>query len=299
MLFYQRTLILFIFLMESFVSHAKALRIASGSIASDEILWELLSRAERSNELVAVSSLWGQKPYSRFENNSLPESVQSRVGDNLESIIQLKPDIVFLASYNRPELVFQLKKSGIKVISQDRFGSLEDIYRNIIEIGEATKTQLQARELVAQMKQSIKQINQWHKKHTPGTTYINYSSFGSFMGKNTSFHAIVESLAGQNLSAQQGIVGWAKLSDERLVGLNPDFIITSYSEASAKKAILEQLRNTPWKHLDAVKKGRILFVDEKNLLAVSQHIVEAIDDIHQQVKEALEKTSTKGASLEP
>lgn len=260
----------------------KISRIASGTIASDEIILELLQRRDQLERLIAVSSLWGHAEYSRLSVGELPKSVEGRVGDSIESLLMLRPDLVVLASYNRVEFLEQLRQSGVKLLVQENFRSIRDIKDNILEIGKALDTESSSKALVSEMKQEFATLKKSPLRHVSGRRlrYLNYSKFHNFYGEDTIFHSIVEELDGVNLVAESGLKGWNQISDEVLVTFQPDIIIAAARNKPDEKSIRRHMATTSWRHLKAVQDDRIIFVNTFDLQSVSHHIVNAVKQIH-------------------
>lgn len=256
-------------------------RIGTATLASDEIVWELLKRIGKEERLIAVSTLWGHARFSRYRLEELPSHVEGRIGDNIESLLKLKPDLVLLASYNRPEYIRQVQSTGIKVLIQERFLSVEDITANILQIGEHIGAKSAAKDLVSEMQARLDQLakRQISNKNGRKLRFLNYSSFGTLSGKDTSFDSMIQKVGGVNLSAEIGLKGWSRLSDEVLVTLNPDVIIAVMGDENQEET-LSQMLKTNWKHLEAVKERRIIFIPEKLIQSVSHHMIEAIEYIH-------------------
>ena len=83
-----------------------------------------------------------------------------------------------------------------------------------------------------------------------------------------------------NVISELGLNSWAPLSQEVLVGLDPDWIVTSGSTQEFKP-ILKKLRaEKVWGRFRAVREGHIIVIPEALLSTVSQHIVELVATLH-------------------
>lgn len=108
-------------------------RVVSTSLAGDEILIALLKEAGQLHRLKAVSALADQRDYSSVADQL--GTIKHRAGRELESTLALKPDLVVLASYNRPEMISRFKAAKVPTFTLADFTSLEGIRSNIMALG--------------------------------------------------------------------------------------------------------------------------------------------------------------------
>lgn len=249
-------------------------RIASATVGTDEILFEILSRRQELHRLIAVSIFSENKKYSHLEK--IPASIKGRVGDSVEALLALKPDLAIVASYNRQEISHQLKAAGVQVISQENFRSLSDIQENIRMIGRVTATFQEAEALVQEMQKELQATKAL--KACPGgdPTFIQYSGYDTVPGAGTIINDAAAHAGVINLAARLKLSGWAPLSQEILVTLNPDFVVTA-GEPQQKKEIHAQLLKSPaWQKLKAVQAGRIIIIPDRQLYTVSHHVTKLV-----------------------
>ncbi|HYX31897.1 MAG TPA: ABC transporter substrate-binding protein [Oligoflexus sp.] len=249
-------------------------RIASATVGTDEILFDILSRRQELHRLIAVSIFSDNKSYSHLDK--LPSSIKGRVGDSVEALLALKPDLVIVASYNRQEISHQVKAAGIPIITQDNFRSLMDIQNNIRLIGRVTGTEKEAEALVQEMQRDLHNAKpkQACKKGDP--TFLQYSGYDTVPGADTIINDAAAHAGLINLAARLKLKGWAPLSQEVLATLNPDFIIVAGDPAQAK-TIHKQLKKAPaWQKLAAVQAGRVVVIPERQLYTVSHHVTKLV-----------------------
>ncbi|MCX6131001.1 MAG: ABC transporter substrate-binding protein [Proteobacteria bacterium] len=223
-------------------------RIASAFVGADEIILALL--ADEPQRLVALSPLARDIRYSSIANEAKRWQV---FGEEFESLIKLKPDLVIAARYTRPEWIQLLKIAKIKTFVLGDFSSIEDIKRNIKTIGSLLQKERAADALIANFQLKIDSIKKNCKLQ--GKKVLSYSPSGQVMGKGTSFNDIFAFLGAENLAASIGINAWAILSQEKILTLPIDYIIAE-GELSEKTLFLAKLRQaSPWKHLKAIQEG--------------------------------------------
>lgn len=256
-------------------------RIASGTVGSDEILLQLLKGDEQ--RLIAVSTFAVDPRYSFIEK--LPPSVKGRVGENIESLLLLKPDLVIIASYTSVEVAAQLKAAKVNVQIQKSFGGLKDIEANILELGKLTGKDKEAEVLVASMETTIDKAiaNQAKCKQRPKV--LQYASSDILPGTETIIDDIMERSGFHNILRDINFKGWAPISSEILAQQNPDFIIASSVEAPSKAALIEKMMHSAaWGKLDAVKNGRVIMIPDRLLYTVSHHAAELVVFLAKELK---------------
>lgn len=252
----------------------KPRRIVSASIASDEILWLILKKAKSLNSLVGVSYLAEQERFSHISKEV--RSVPFKVGMSLETFLKAKPDLIVLASFNRPELVQQIEQLSLPVFVLNDFKEIEDIIESIRAlstlIGEQEAGILVEREFLAEltkMQESVLGTKQYPK-------LLSMVGEQGIMAKGTLFDAMVSLSGGVNASSSLNLYGWPKLGDETLIRLNPDYLVVP-EEGAQTKELLVSLRNKPstrgWK---AVKNCALIRIPSRNLSAASPFILEGI-----------------------
>jgi iron complex transport system substrate-binding protein len=249
-------------------------RIASATVGTDEILFEILSRRHELNRLVAVSVFSENKKYSHLEN--IPSSIKGRVGDSVEALLALKPDLAIVASYNRQEISHQLKAAGVQVITQENFRSLHDIQENIRMIGRITGTSKEAEALVQEMQKELRATQAVKACAAGHPTFIQYSGYDTVPGSDTIINDAAAHVGLINLAARLKLKGWAPLSQEVLATLNPDFVVTS-GDPTQKKDIQAQLAKSPaWQKLKAVQAERVIVIPDRELYTVSHHVTKLV-----------------------
>ncbi|OYT70138.1 MAG: hypothetical protein CFK52_11875 [Chloracidobacterium sp. CP2_5A] len=248
-------------------------RIVSQTVATDEILLAMIS----PERLAAVSSLADDPRYSYCADRA--KLVAGRCGANAESILQLQPDLIFVASYSRAELVELLSASGAPVYRFTKFGGLNDIKSNIRALGEAVAEPAAAADLVADLERRFAALAERarHRRQRPRLMSFGASRFTA--GKETTFDDLIRAIGGVNIAAEQGIVGFRQISPEQLAQWKPDYVITS-AESGQEDAVRQRLLDDP---SVAVAIGRdpqrIVVVESRALTTVSQHLADAAEHL--------------------
>ncbi len=250
-------------------------KIASGTVGTDEVLLEILKGEEE--RIVALSKLADDPRYSFI--TQIPKSVKARVGDNVENVLLLKPDIVFLASYTGALISEQLKAAGIKVHVQKSFDSFDDVKANIQEVGNLVGKPKEALALVKGMEAKIARAKKEQKTCKKGKkpSFLQYVANDFLPGEGTIIDDVGHIAGYRNLLRDISWKGWAQISQEILIQQNPDVIIASENDAPTKEKMLEILRKSPtWKRMSAVREGRIILVPDRLLYTVSHHTADLV-----------------------
>ena len=100
-------------------------RVVSQTVGTDELLVALAEPAQ----IAALSHLSRDPEYCAVARQAA-RFPQLAEGD-AETVLRHRPDLVLVSSYTRPELLAQLRRSGIRIFSFDRFNTLEDVYAGL------------------------------------------------------------------------------------------------------------------------------------------------------------------------
>lgn len=189
-----------------------------------------------SNTEIAYSLGLGDKIIGVSEYDNYPEEVSTiekvtGMDVNVELIVSLNPDIVLahesgiLSSASSLE---QLEQAGIDVIVVDDAQNFEEVYETIYFVGEITNKNNEATEVVNEMKQHLKEIQEKIASYeTDVTVYTEISPEPSIFtaGKNTFIDEILNYLNVTNIFDEEG---WLAIDSESVVLKNPDYIFTTY-----------------------------------------------------------------------
>jgi iron complex transport system substrate-binding protein len=245
-------------------------RIISQTLATDEILLAICP----PERLIAVSTLALDPQYS---NVVVPaRQVAQYVSDNVERILSLQPDLIFVANYTRAETLELLKTATAPILRLTQFQRIEDIKNNIRLIGYAIGEEQRADNLIAQMTSEIQAILTRIPTTQPRPRVISYSLDHYTAGRYTTFDDMINLIGAINIAAEQGVEHYVKISDEQILTWQPQFII-SHAQVSEFDKVYRQLLNNPAiAASEAGQTGKIIIVDNRYLFAVSQYIVSAI-----------------------
>lgn len=257
------------FLIFLFAAQALAApnKIVSVSLASDEILLELLTTCKKKSALVAVSAVADRKSSSYIYDQV--KDIPARVHSEPESVLKLKPDLVIAATFNRPELLDLLRKKNIPLLVLEKFSSHQDIAENIRLIGQATGCEKEADVMIKTFLAKIQALRTAGAKQKLETA-VSWSSDLTVMAAGTLFDDLLTMNHLENAASKAGLKEWPRISPESLRKWNPDWVVIGCDDDCTKIEAL--VKNDPaWRNLNAVKNGRFIRVLPRALVNASQY----------------------------
>ena len=251
-------------------------RIISATLATDHILSDLID----PQRLLAVSSYIDYPSLSNiigFYNKNI-----SRTEGEIESILALQPDLVFVASYSNPETVRYLLRSHIPVVRLSEFNSFADIFNNVRIAAEVTDTKAKAEVIIHNLELRIAFIkNQVKDKSKPKVLYYDLNGYS--VGGNSLMDEAIQLSGGINVASGVLADGENKISEELAISLQPDVIVMNqwvFNQSDGEQSPATILRNKKaWADVPAVKNKRLYAVPGIWLRSVSQHRIKGVEAI--------------------
>lgn len=200
------------------------------------------------------------------------------ISPDIEKIVSLKPDLVFAtAEGNRPDVVETLKRVGIKVYVLDPH-HLEDIFREVLSIGEMTGQIDTAREKVKDLRGKIETI----QKRAEGMKRVKILYLISIdpmisAGPGSFIHDLIEIAGGENVAAQS-VTRYPRMQMEEIVIKDPEVIL-------GPPDIIENVRawKRKWDKISAVRHNRIYSIDPDIISRPGPRIVEGLEQVYQYI----------------
>lgn len=269
-------------------------RIISATLATDHILSDLVD----PQRIVAVSSYIDYPSMSNIVG-FYPPSI-SRTQGEIESMLALQPDLVFVASYSNPETVRYLLRSDISIVRLGEFTSFANIFKNIRLVANVTDSQAKGEAIIRSTQQRIEFIKNQVKdqaKEQAKPRILYYDLNGYSVGGNTLTDEAIKLAGGINVA--DGIIadGENKISEELAISLQPDVIVLNQWVLNHKQdevSPAQQLKDKQaWQDVPAVKNNRVYSIPGNLLRSVSQHRIQGVEMmaklIHPQIKIYQEK----------
>lgn len=219
-----------------------------------------------------------------------PEEAKSiaKIGDtmnpNMESIIALKPDVVFVSTASQIETFMKtLEANGIAVYVTNPAGPI-DVVRNLNDFGRLFGTVETAERLTSSVTERINAVTSkvgfvkdrkeegFRNPFRPIKTFVQISKEPLFTIGRASFLNEWLYMAGAFSVTHNVETAYPKLSKETAVGLVPEVILLSDSEDN-------QEPNDAFKNSPAVKNGRVYKINADIISRPGPRLVDALEQI--------------------
>jgi len=254
---------------------ARPHRIVSQTLGSDEILFGVCA----GDRLVGVSHLALDDRYSNVADQA--RSLSPPMVNNVEQIVELRPDVAFVASYSAAEQVELLRATGIAVFRLTNFDHIDGIVSNIRAVGYAVGEDQCAANLVSRIEQRLDEIAGEAAAYSSRPRVMLYEPSGYTAGSNTLIDEMLRKVGARNVAAEHGIEGSMRISAEAVAQWQPDFLVAGAARGEFDKVKRSLLTDRAIARSPAGRSGRIIVVDDRFLLCVSQYIVAAMEQLEE------------------
>lgn len=234
-------------------------------------LTEIVFAVSAGDKLVGVTSFCNYPA----EAQSI-QKVSDTLTPNIENIIALKPQVVFVSTASQLESFMQtLDEQNIAVFVTAPDG-IDGIYKSIQDVGTILGRETNAEEVVTGLKKRVSFV----KNQTVGIerpkVFVQIDKNALYtIGKESFITDIIYRAGGVSATADVG-TAYPKLSKETALALRPDVIILSESDGNREPS--DVFKNSP-----AVKNGRVFSVDADLLSRPGPRIVDALEEIAKKI----------------
>ena len=234
-------------------------------------LTEIVFAVSAGDKLVGVTSFCNYPA----EAQSI-QKVSDTLTPNIENIIALKPQVVFVSTASQLESFMQtLDEQNIAVFVTAPDG-IDGIYKSIQDVGTILGRETNAEEVVTGLKKRVSFV----KNQTLGIerpkVFVQIDKNALYtIGKESFITDIIYRAGGVSATADVG-TAYPKLSKETALALRPDVIILSESDGNREPS--DVFKNSP-----AVKNGRVFSVDADLLSRPGPRIVDALEEIAKKI----------------
>ena len=257
-------------------------RIVSVSISSDEILLALVP----PSRLAAVTYLADDPGIS---NVTAPvKSIAGRVRSvTPEALLKLNPDLIVAPDYVKPDMVKTFRDVGIPLYVYHTDTNIREVEETIRALGTLVQEPDKANRLVLTMEQRLQAV-QKRVADIPAARrkrVAYYGAGGFYYMPKSSFQDICRKAGGADVTEDLSYDKPGILPQEILVDLNPDvFMITAWNydgNHDPDKMARELLANPAYGETKAVREKAVAILPATHILSLSQHIVDAVEDLAQ------------------
>lgn len=181
---------------------------------------------------------------------------------SVEKIVSLEPDLVVASGGVQQPVVEALEQVGVPVIALAP-SDFEDVYENILLIGQVTGHEAQATEVVEEIRTRMdavaEKVAAVPREKRPRVFWEVFDEPLMTAGPSTFTGQMIELAGGVNIFADV-TEDYPQINPEEVIARDPDVIIGPDSHAD--KLTPEQVAARPgWDQIEAVKDGRIHLID--------------------------------------
>jgi len=231
-------------------------RIASQTLIADRVLSDLCE----PTRIVAFTSHGAQESVIAHR---LAGKEQLPARAPIERVLALKPDLLLVNNLVDPGYVEHLREHGVRVFDLGHMRGLDTLLPNIRAIGwligEPERAELYARHLEDRLDRVAAPRT---GKPRPKAMYVSIYGDRMYGGAGrTSYHEVLVHAGLDDVAAEAGLDGWPELTNERILALDPEVIVTQKNMGAvicrhAGLGVLKPCRGAgkfvelPWQLLD-------------------------------------------------
>lgn len=198
-----------------------------------------------------------------------------------EQILSLEPDLLFIQDYHYFEyedVLAEFEEAGIQYLVIEGVESFEATYDSIELIGEAVGHYDEATAVTSEMRSELEALEEQAEAISEDErklvwTEVSPSPDIFTTGTGTFFHEMLEIINADNAAADHE--GWVQLTEEEMVTLTPDVIITTYGYY-VEDVQDEVAERDGWQDIPAVENGEIHDIDNDTVSRPGPRLVEGV-----------------------
>jgi iron complex transport system substrate-binding protein len=261
------------------VQAATLIDMVGREVELDEPPRRIISLAPSLTEILyalgAGDAVVGVTDYATYPPEvEIKPSVGGGINPNLEVIVALKPDLIFVsADANRWDTITQLEQLQIPVFGIKPVG-IEGVFASIDKVGQVLGGKREAEELVAGMRRRMAIVSEKVKGLArPKVLYVIWIDPLIVAGGGTVINGLIDVAGGTNVVR---IPGFSRYSLEQVLVHEPDVIVLALDGGVPEDR--EVLRRLPgWREMRAVREGGVRVIDANLINRPGPRIVEAAE----------------------
>ena len=198
---------------------------------------------------------------------------------SLETVVNLKPDLVLAGEITTPELVASLENLGIKVFYLKNPLNLDEMYAMLKIVGALSGHTTEADALVKNLQQrgAAMQVKLAKVTSHPTVFYELDATDPSkpyTPGPGTLYTNLISMAGGENIGSRLS-TAWAQISLEQLLVDDPTYILLGDANFGTTPEMVGQ--RAGWQTLTAVKEGRVLPFDDNLLVRYGPRLLDGLE----------------------
>jgi iron complex transport system substrate-binding protein len=182
---------------------------------------------------------------------------------SIEKILSVRPDLVLARGEIQRGVIEALEQSSIPVMAIEP-SSFDEVYGTLTLIGRLTDQAQEATRVVAEMQRRVARVRQKVAAIPPhrrvSVFYKAYDEPLLTAGPSTFIGRLIDLAGGVNIFADL-TASYPQVSAEEVLRRNPDVILEPASNGTQLPSETA-LRHPGWRHLAAVKHGRVYLLDD-------------------------------------
>lgn len=204
-------------------------------------------------------------------------SVQSGYETNIEEIIALQPQVLFMSTMAQTEeQVQQLENAGIRVIVSDA-QDIAGVYTAITLLGDVTGHADEASAVIASMQTRLAACAAPEKSGKTVYFEISPLQWGLWTAGGGTFMNELADLVGiDNVFAD--VSGWASVSEEQVIARDPAMILTTTTDYGTEPSPVDEiLGRAGWEQLSAITAGQVFQADNDSITRPGPRLADAAE----------------------
>jgi len=269
-------------------AYPMTINAANGKVTLDAMPARIVSMSPTATEMLfaigAGDQVVAADSYSNYPSDA-PTTKLSAYEPNAEAIANYEPDLVIYAT-DPGDLQSSLDKLKIPALSEPAASTLDDVYAQMEQLGQATGHVDEAAAQVSALKQKIQSVVDQVGDAGKGMTYYYELDDTYYSVTSDTFIGAVLSELGLKSIADQAkgaSSGYPQLSAEYIVQSNPDLILLADTKCCGQDA--DKVAKRPgWSDLSAVTNGGVVELDDD----IASRWGPRIADLLQQIGDAVQ-----------
>jgi iron complex transport system substrate-binding protein len=199
-------------------------RVTTLAPSAAQTMWEIGGREQVVGASQFASYLEGA--------DSRTNVSASGFGVNVEKVVSTEPDLVLAPNTIGNETVTKLRDAGVTVFRFEAATSIDDIEAKTTLIGQLTGNCEGAATANAWMNQNVEAAQSAvDGAEQPNVVYPLGGGYAA--GGDTFINAMITASGGTNVVAEEGLSGYPKLNDEKVVELAPEVVLVTSPQGAA------------------------------------------------------------------
>jgi iron complex transport system substrate-binding protein len=254
-------------------------RIISLTSFTDDILLDLVDHSR----LIGVTQLSEDPAISNVVDKIA--DIPHKLTMNVEVILSLQPDLVFVADWSEADIVAQLRDAGISVFLIATGLSIPAIQEKIRIVAQLVDATDEGEAMIGQMDERLYVVRSKVSvlPEAQRRTVMDYATWGAAQGAGSSWDEVIRRAGLINAAGEFPADEWGQvpLSKEKILELDPDLLILPgwvYGDRGGADAFYRQTLEDPaLQGLTAIREGKVYRMPEGLKAATSQYIADAVE----------------------